>query len=168
MKNTKKQFAGESRKAESSPKRRKNAVWFGLHARTEWFVFLGIAVFLLASILIVDDYGMNIDSQKNFGEGEMNLNYILTGRVDQGVLQWQMHGAFIFIAAEAAKRILHDRFHLYDPTAARHIILPFLTAFFLGFLFYFVKRRWSAIQGFVVVGLLLTFPYFWGHRTCLF
>jgi hypothetical protein len=142
---------------------RTKASRFSFSVRTEWVLFFGLAAFLLAALRIVDDYGMNIDSQKNFGEGEMNLNYILTGRVDQGVLQWQMHGALIFIAAEAAKRLLHDTLHLYDSTAARHIILPFLTACFLVLLFYFVKRRWSALHGLIAVGLLLTFPYFWGH-----
>jgi len=130
---------------------------------TEWILFFGLAVFLSVSLFLVDDYGMNTDSQKNFGEGEMNLNYLLTGRVDQGVLQWQMHGAFIFIAAEAARRLFHDTLHLYDQTAARHIILPFLTAFFLVFLFYFATRRWSALHGLIAVGLLLTFPDFWGQ-----
>jgi hypothetical protein len=124
---------------------------------------LGVVLFLSAGLLIVQDYGMNIDSQKNFREGEMNLDYFLTGQVDQRVLQWQMHGAFIFMAADAAKRLLHDTFHLYDPVAARHVLLPFLTALFILFLFFFVKRHWSPLHGVISVGVLLTFPSFWGH-----
>jgi hypothetical protein len=134
-----------------------------LPVRAEWIMVLGMVLFLSAGLLIVQDYGMNIDSQKNFREGEMNLDYFLTGQVDQRVLQWQMHGAFIFMAADAAKRLLHDTFHLYDPVAARHVLLPFLTALFMLFLFFFVKRHWSPLHGVISVGVLLTFPSFWGH-----
>jgi hypothetical protein len=93
----------------------------------------------------------------------MNLNYVLTGQVDEFVLEWQMHGAYVFVAAELAKRLLHDTLRLYDATAARHVILPLMTAFFLVLLYYFARRRWSALRGLGAVGLLLTFPYFWGH-----
>jgi hypothetical protein len=134
-----------------------------LPVRAEWIMVLGMVLFLSAGLLIVQDYGMNIDSQKNFREGEMNLDYFLTGQVDQRVLQWQMHGAFIFMAADVAKRLLHDTFHLYDPIAARHVLLPFLTALFMLFLFFFVKRHWSPLHGVISVGVLLTFPSFWGH-----
>ena len=129
----------------------------------ERVVFAGLALFLFVGLFLVDDYGMNTDSQKNFREGEMNLDYILTGRVDRDVLQWQMHGALILVAAEAAKRLFHDSLVLYDATAARHIILPPMTALFLVCLFYFVKRHWSALHGLMTVGLLLTFPYYWGQ-----
>jgi hypothetical protein len=131
--------------------------------RAEWIMVFSMVLFLGASIFLVQDYGMNIDSQKNFSEGEMNLNYFLTGKVDQMILQWQMHGASIFMAADIAKRLLHDTFHLYDPLAARHILLPFLTAPFMFFLFFFVKRHWSPVHGVISVCVLLTFPYFWGH-----
>jgi hypothetical protein len=131
--------------------------------RAEWIMVFSLVLFLCASIFLVQDYGMNIDSQKNFREGEMNLNYFLTGQVDQKILQWQMHGAFIFMAADITKRLLHDNFHLYDPVAARHIFLPFLTAPFMLFLFFFVKRHWSPLHGVIAVGVLLTFPSFWGH-----
>jgi hypothetical protein len=133
------------------------------HVTTERILFAGLALFLFVGLFIVDDYGMNTDSQKNFREGEMHLDYLLTGHVDQDALQWQMHGAYVFIAADAAKRLLHDRLGLYDATAARHIILPFMTAGFLVCLFYFVKRHWSALHALTTVGLLLTFPYFWGQ-----
>ncbi len=105
---------------------------------------------------------MNIDSQKNFREGEMNLDYLLTGQVDQTVLKYQMHGAIIFMAADLTKRILADALHLYDPIAARHILLPFITAIFLMCLFSFVKRHWGAFHGVATIFVLLTFPSFWG------
>jgi hypothetical protein len=130
---------------------------------SERIVFAALALFLLAACFLVDDYGMNTDSQKNFREGEMHLEYLLTGHVDRDALQWQMHGAYVFIAADAAKRLLHDRLGLYDATAARHSILPPMTAAFLVCLFYFVRRHWSALHGLAAIGLLLTFPYFWGH-----
>lgn len=129
----------------------------------ERILFAGLALFLAASLFIVGDYGMNKDSQKNFGEGRMHLNYLLTGTVDRGLLQWQMHGAYVFVAADAAKRILHDRLGLLDATAARHIILPPMTAAFLACLFLFAKRRWGALHGLAAAGLLLSYPYFWGH-----
>jgi hypothetical protein len=134
-----------------------------LTMKTDWILFLGLAAFLVAGLFLVDDYGMNPDSQKNFQEGKLHLDFLLGGPVDQGLLQWQMHGAWIFIAAEASKRLFHDTLHVYDSTAARHIILPFLTAFFLVVLFYFVKRRWDAFHGLLAAGLLLTFPDFWAQ-----
>jgi hypothetical protein len=133
------------------------------HITAERILYAGIALFLVAGLFLVDDYGMNTDSQKNFREGEMNLDYVLTGHVVRDVLQWQMHGAYVFMIADAAKRLLHDRLGLYDATAARHVILPFMTAGFLICFFFFVKRRWSALHGLVAAGLLLTFPYYWGH-----
>ena len=78
----------------------------------ERIVFAGLALFLFVGLFLVDDYGMNTDSRKNFREGEMNLDYILTGRVDRDVLQWQMHGALILAAADAAERLFHDGLHL--------------------------------------------------------
>lgn len=129
----------------------------------ERVLFAGLAIFLVAALFVVDDYGMNKDSQKNFGEGRMHLNYLLTGSVDRGLLQWQMHGAYVFIAADAAKRLLHDRFGLLDATTARHAILPVMTAAFLACLFFFARRRWSALHGLAAAGLLLSFPYYWGH-----
>jgi hypothetical protein len=129
----------------------------------ERIVFAALVVFLFVGLVTVDDYGMNTDSQKNFQEGAMNLDYLLTGRVDRDLLQWQMHGAPVFMLAEAAKRLLHDRLGLYDATAARHVIIPVMTAVFLAILFYFVRRHWSALHGLMAVGLLLTFPYFWGQ-----
>jgi hypothetical protein len=129
----------------------------------ERVVFACLALFLFVGLFLVDDYGMNIDSQKNFREGEMNLDYLLTGRVDRDVLQGQMHGSLATVAADAAKRLFHDRLGLYDATAARHIILLPMTAAFLLCLFYFVRRHWSALHGLMAAGLLLTFPYYWGQ-----
>ena len=128
-----------------------------------WILAGGVLLFLIVSCFVVRDYGMNIDSQKNYREGAMNLDFLLGGHVDQNVLRYQMHGAIIFMAAEAVKRFLSDVLHLYDPVAARHILLPFLTAAFLIFLFCFVKRHWTAWHGIAAVFVLLTFPSFWGH-----
>jgi len=163
MKDKKKRLTGESKKAKPRSAVATKASRFNLSQKTEWLVYFGLAVFLFAALFLVRDYGMNIDSQKNFREGEMNLNYILTGQVDEFVLEWQMHGTYIFMAADLSKRLLHDTLHLYDATAARHIILPFMTAFFLAILFYFVRSHWDALHALAAVGTLLTFPYFWGH-----
>jgi hypothetical protein len=163
MKKTNKQITNKSVKESSSASIiKKRRAWL-FPIKEELVLFAGLALFLLTALFIVGDYGMNIDSQKNFREGEMNLNYLLTGQVDQRILQWQMHGAMILMAAEISKRLLHDTIHLYDPVAAHLIILPFLTAAFLFFLFHFVKKRWSPLHGLIAVGLLLTFPYFWGE-----
>jgi hypothetical protein len=163
MRNTKKQSAKKSAKAPSPVLIIKKNQELPFAVKEEWILFLGLALFLLTGLFIVGDYGMNIDSQKNFLEGELNLNYLHTGQVDQRVLQWQMHGTYIFIVADMMKRILHDTLHLYDPVAAHHIILPFLSSVFLIFLFYFVKRHFDALQGLIAVGFLLSFPYFWGY-----
>jgi hypothetical protein len=163
MKDTDERPARVSEKAKPRSTFKTRSSRFNPFPKTEWLVFLGLGLYLLAALFLVRDYGMNIDSQKNFREGEMNLNYLLTGHVDEFVLEWQMHGTYIFMAADLSKRLFHDALHLYDATAARHIILPFMTASFLVFLFYFVKRRWDALHGLAAVGTLLTFPYFWGH-----
>jgi len=55
-----------------------------------------------------------------------------------------MHGAIIFMAADLTKRIFADALRLYDPIAARHMLLPFIAAIFLMCLFSFVKRHWGA------------------------
>ena len=135
---------------------------FLLRVKPLWIAVAGIALFLIVSCFVVRDYGMNIDSQKNFREGEMNLDYLLTGQVDQTVLKYQMHGAIIFMAADLTKRIFADALHFYDPIAARHILLPFITAIFLMCLFSFVKRHWGAFHGVATIFVLLTFPSFWG------
>jgi hypothetical protein len=135
---------------------------FLLRVKPLWIAVAGIAFFLIVSCFVVRDYGMNIDSQKNFREGEMNLDYLLTGQVDQTVLKYQMHGAIIFMAADLTKRIFADALHLYDPIAARHILLPFITAIFLMCLFSFVKRHWGGFHGAATIFVLLTFPSFWG------
>lgn len=131
--------------------------------KIEWILFAALALYLVAAVILVDDYGMNIDSQKNFREGEMHLRFLFTGQADREVLQWQMHGAYVFMAADAAKRLLHDTLRLYDATAARHVVGPLLAVFFLICLFYFVRRHWSGLDGLVAVLVLLTFPCFWGH-----
>jgi hypothetical protein len=51
---------------------------FLLRVKPLWIAVAGIALFLIVSCFVVRDYGMNIDSQKNFREGEMNLDYLLT------------------------------------------------------------------------------------------
>jgi len=164
MKKEKKRVTEKIKERPPLPQKAKEKTPFPFFpVRAEWIMVFSLVLFLCASIFLVQDYGMNIDSQKNFREGEMNLNYFLTGKVDQMILQWQMHGAFIFMAADIAKRLLHDTFHLYDPVAARHILLPFLTAPFMLFLFFFVKRHWNPLHGVIAVGVLLTFPSFWGH-----
>lgn len=129
----------------------------------EWILLLVLSAFMVMSLFLVNDYGMNIDSQKNFTEGEMNLDYFLYGLVDQHVLEWQMHGSLIFMLSDAVKRLLSDRLHLYNPLSARHIILPAMTTCFLAVFFLFVKRNWSSRHGLAAVGFLLTFPAFWGH-----
>ena len=129
----------------------------------ERLLLLLLGSFVVASLFLVKDYGMNIDSQKNFREGEMHLNFLLHGRVDEVVLSHQMHGAFIFMLADAAKRLLSDRLPAYDAVSARHVILPVLAACFLATLFLFVRRHWSSRHGLVAVGILLTFPAFWGN-----
>jgi len=127
-----------------------------------WIVFAALVCFCVAGLFLVNDYGTIVDSRKNYSEGEMNLDYVLGRPLNEYVLHWQMHGAFVFMLADAAKRLLSDHLHLYDAVAGRHVILPLLTATFLAILFLFVRRHWGALQGAIAAGLLLTFPSFWG------
>lgn len=135
----------------------------GDRAASGWLLALIAVVFFVSGLFLVKDYGMNPDSQKNFQEGKLNLDYVLGGPVDQELLQWQMHGSLVFMVADASRRVLSDGLHLYDPVAARHAILPVLVSLFTIPLFLFVGRRRGSASGLLTVALLLTFPPFWGH-----
>jgi hypothetical protein len=124
---------------------------------------LPAAVFLLVSFFILEDYGPNIDSQKNFLEGENNLTYLISGRADPEISRGQNHGAFTFMLADASRRILSEGLNLFDPTSARHVIGPLLTAGFIPVLLWFVKRHWDLPTALVTVAALITFPEFLGH-----
>jgi hypothetical protein len=124
---------------------------------------LPAAAFLLVTVFILEDYGPNIDSQKNFLEGENNLTYLISGRADPAISRDQMHGAFTFMLADASRRILSEGMNLFDPISARHVIVPLLTAGFIPALLWFVKRHWDLPTALVTVTALITFPAFLGH-----
>lgn len=124
---------------------------------------LPAVAFLLVSVFILEDYGPNIDSQKNFLEGENNLTYLISGRADPAISRDQMHGALTFMLADASRRILSGGLNLLDPISARHVIGPLLTAGFIPALLWFVKRHWDLPTALVTVAALVTFPEFLGH-----
>jgi hypothetical protein len=96
--------------------------------KTEWILIVGLVIFLGISIHILGNYGMNVDSAKNYREGKANLDFLLTGQVNQGVLLMQTHGAFFFMVADISKRLFSDTLHLLDPLAAHRVMQPFLVA----------------------------------------
>ena len=128
--------------------------------------FILSLVYLLIAFKLLPDYGLGFDSPKNFDEGRVNLNYLLTGNTsvhDQISLTYQIHGAFFFMVADLFKRVLSDGLGWLDPVSARHAFLPILIVFFMNFYYTFLKKRTGAwIAGLACV-LLLTTPVFFGH-----
>lgn len=116
------------------------------------------------SFFIISDYGPNVDSQKNFAEGEVNLTYLLTGKItSKKIIFNQNHGAFSFMLADASRRLFSRVLKILDPVSARHIILPVLTSLFIIPMYYFVKKFFGAGVALVAVCALITFPDYFGH-----
>ena len=134
-----------------------------MRLKANHIAILFIAAFLIASFFIINDYGAILDSQKNYHEGEVNLNYVLSGKIEQRDLRWQMHGAFSFMLADASRRLLCNRLNLLDPISARHVILPILSAFFMYPLFLFVRRHWGDWQGLMTIACFAMYPAIFGH-----
>ena len=120
-----------------------------------------IAAFLLLSFFLMHDFAPNIDSQKNFMEGEINLTCLLRGPCPAYI--YQTHGALFFMAAEISKRVLNDAFHWLDPVTARHLLLPFLSAFFFVCFYRFLRKHVSSWVGLGAITLLATYPVFIGN-----
>lgn len=122
--------------------------------------------YLLLAFKLLPDYGLGFDSPKNFDEGWVNLNYLLTGQTsshDQFSLAFQLHGAFFFMVADLLKRILSDGLGWLDPVTARHAFLPLLVFCFMNLYYAFLKKRTGAQSAFLACALLLTIPSFFGH-----
>ena len=124
--------------------------------------YLIAIAFLIVTSFVFNDYGVNIDSKKNFLEGETNLNYLLTSQLDLKKISYQMHGSFSFMLAEASKKLFSDRLHLLDPVRARFLILPILISLFIVPFFYFVRNYFGLWVAFLSTVSLLTFPEFVG------
>ncbi|MGI6240575.1 MAG: ArnT family glycosyltransferase [Candidatus Omnitrophota bacterium] len=123
-------------------------------------------VYLLTAFFILPSYGINYDSPKNFTEGRVNLNYLLTGKAtiaDQVLIIYQIHGSFFFMIAELSKRIFHDLLGWLDPISARHAILPVLVFLFLNVFFRTVQKRATSQAAVFACLVLLTLPHFWGY-----
>jgi hypothetical protein len=122
--------------------------------------------FLLLAFKLLPDYGLGFDSPKNFDEGWINLNYLLTGHTllaNQFTLTYQIHGAFFFMVSDLLKRILSDSLGWLDPVSARHAFLPILVFSFLNIFYAFLKKQSTPRTAFLTCALLLTTPNFWGH-----
>ena len=122
--------------------------------------------FLAFAFWLLPDYGLGFDSPKNFNEGRINLNYLLTGDTplqDQRILPYQIHGAFFFMVSDLFKRILSDSLGWLDPVSAQHAFLPVLVFFFMNLFYAFLRKRTDPRTAFLTCALLLTTPPFWGH-----
>ncbi len=122
--------------------------------------------YLLIAFALLPDYGLGFDSPKNFREGWINLNYLLTGRAalnDQLSLAFQIHGAFFFMIADIFKRILSDGLGWLDPISAQHAFLPVLVFFFINLYYAFLQKKTEPQVAFLTCALLLTIPSFFGH-----
>ncbi len=132
-------------------------------SKVDYSFILFLALFLIASFIIIHDYGQHIDSFKNFTEGDMQLTYLLTGKAED-LSRWnQIHGSFSYMLAELSKRILYEKLHMLDPIVSRHIILPLLTSLFLVVLYFFVKKHFGALEGLTTTVTLVTIPSYFGH-----
>ncbi|MDD5218394.1 MAG: glycosyltransferase family 39 protein [Candidatus Omnitrophica bacterium] len=135
--------------------------------KPDCLALLLIAVFLVAGLLALHQYGIVFDSPKNFDEGKTNLNFLLTRKtpplMDQIMISFQIHGALFFMAADGMARIWNERFHLLGPIEARHLILPVLSAFLAGWLYTFLKRYRGAGTALLAIAFFLTYPRFIGH-----
>jgi hypothetical protein len=133
----------------------------------ERYGFLIVSLgFLITAFLLLPDYGAGFDSPKNFDEGRINLNYLLTGQtplLNQFSLTYQIHGAFFFMVSDLLKRLLSDSLGWLDPVSARHILLPGLVFFFINLFYAFLRKRADPRTAFLACALLLTTPHFWGH-----
>lgn len=124
------------------------------------------AGYLLLAFRLLPDFGLGFDSPKNFEEGRINLDYLLTGRTlpqDQILITYQVHGAFFFMVADLFKRILSDHLGWLAPLPARHAFLPILVFLFVNAYFAFLKKRTGAWTASLTCLLLLTVPPFFGH-----
>lgn len=124
-------------------------------------------LFLLICLCLLPHYGLTYDSPKNFMEGEINLNTLLTFRPllekEQIYLAFQIHGAFFFMLGEMLQQIFSQKIHAIDPVSARHIYLPFLVFFFVNLYYRFLKKRVGGIVAWIAALILLTYPHFFGH-----
>ncbi len=118
--------------------------------------------FLLIAISQLNDYGFNIDSKKNFFEGDENLNYILNKKGNISALFFQMHGAFFLMISSLFNLILSDQFHLMNEISSRFLVLPLLVSLFVIPLYFFLKKHFGYLVAMVSVLSLLSFPEFFG------
>lgn len=130
------------------------------------FFFILSLGYLLLAFKLLPDYGIGFDSPKNFDEGRIHLNYLLTGHTppqDQFVLAYQIHGSFFFMVSDLFKRILGDSLGWLDPVSARHFFLPILVFFFINLFYEFLRKRTDLHTALLTCALLLTTPRFWGY-----
>ena len=129
------------------------------------FLIFSLA-FLLLAFRLLPDYGIGFDAPKNFSEGRINLNALLTGQAtprDQISVTYQIHGAFFFMISELSRRLLSDTLGWLDPASAQHAFLPVLVFFFMNLIYAFLRKRADPRTAFLTCALLLTTPHFWGH-----
>lgn len=130
-------------------------------------ILLFLAAFLLLSLFLLKDYGIVYDSPKNFKEGEINLDYLLSFKPlameNQVMLLYQIHGALFFMLSELSYRIFHASLGWADPVSARHLLLPFLMMGFLLPFFLFAKKHLAPAAAWVVLLMLCTQPRLFGH-----
>lgn len=131
--------------------------------KTRHFFLLFLAFFFIAGLFFLKDSTLYTDGPKNYREGKANLDFILTGELDQSVTRYQMHGAFFFMLGEISKRILHDKLGFYDPVSARSFPLLLLVIFFFYLFFCFLEKNLDSYIALISTLSLITFPYFFHH-----
>ncbi len=124
------------------------------------------AIFIAVSLAILPDFGINVDSVKNFDEGRINLSAILHFSItntDQMFLSHQIHGSLFFMLCEVSRIVFSEWIPFLNPISARHLPLPFLFCFFANNFYAFLKKRVSHSVAFLAGTILLTIPPVFGH-----
>ncbi|MBI4422261.1 MAG: glycosyltransferase family 39 protein [Elusimicrobia bacterium] len=125
-------------------------------------LFAALGLYALMGLRVLGDYGPNPDSFKNWGEGRANLDFLVTGKVDEPAVWYQTHGALFMMAAELSRRALGERLGLLDEIDARHVVLIPLNLALALALFRFVRLRSDPWTGLVAALGLLTYPEYFG------
>ena len=134
-----------------------------------WGALLGLALFLIAGLAVVDDYGVHTDEFVQRQEAEANLRYLADGDVDAFISGLYVdHDKFYGMAFEAPLLLIERAFGIDDDRRAsslsRHLHSRLL--FLAGGLFaYLLALRLFGSRPLAVAAMLLFLlhPRLYGH-----
>lgn len=148
--------------------------------RADVLVGLIVCLYLIASALLISDFGITWDEPENFAIGHKYLHFYRTGHLDFADRQpsiplpgFYEHPTvrtapekiwpFANVVSAAACDLLHGWLGLVDPISAHHLPIPLFLALLAVVLYRFVRRHFGPGTAVLSVLLLLTFPRLFGH-----